>query len=297
MRAFLKILKWLGLALLLVVLGLAIWIGPMAYSALHPSHDHESAPPRVPASFPHPAILIFSKTNAFRHSEAIEAANGMFRDLAAKNGWSVYETENGAVHSAEILLRFKVVIWSNASGDVLDDAQRNALRNFIESGGGFIGIHAAGDSSHEGWAWYTSDIIGARFVGHSLWPHLAQANLHIESADSPIVAGLPAIWSRTDEWYSFDSSVRAKGYQVLATIDEASYKRGGPGSDKLTMGKDHPMLWAHCVGKGPVLYSALGHTGESFAEPEMRKLLTNAINWAMSAGQGAGCSLQTAQPK
>ena len=96
------------------------------------------------------------------------------------------------------------------------------------------------------------------------------------------MAGLPAKWNRADEWYSFDRSVRSKDFQILATVDEASYERGGPGSGKLAMGKDHPVIWSHCVGKGRALYSALGHTGESFAEPEMRRLLPNAVSWAMT---------------
>jgi uncharacterized protein len=285
MQTVKRVFKWIGILLLLTILGLALWIGPMAYRALYPSHVHETVLPKLPESFANPAILVFSKTNGFRHDEAIVAANAMFRQLAKKNGWSVYETENGAVHSPELLSRFKAVVWSNASGDNLSTDQRAALKAYIENGGGFIGIHAAGDSSHEGWGWYVKDIIGTRFVGHSLWPHLAQATIHVEGSDHPAMAGLPAIWVRTDEWYSFDRSVRAKGVPVLATLDEASYVRGGPGSDKLSMGKDHPIIWSHCQGKGRALYSALGHTGEAFAEPEMRKLITNAVGWAMSDTQ------------
>ncbi|MEY2928210.1 MAG: hypothetical protein RL367_2687 [Pseudomonadota bacterium] len=281
MKTVWRILKWLLIIMLLIVAVLAIWIGPQAWRATHPKHDHDMTAPPVPASFPKPAMLVYSKTNGFRHSEAIAAGHVMFTELAAKHGWSVYETENGAVFSPDILSRFQAVVWSNASGDTLSDPQRAALRGWIEAGGGFIGIHAAGDSSHEDWPWYTSELIGSHFVGHSLWPHLATATIHVEATGHPVMAGVPALWSREDEWYSFDSSVRAKGYRVQATLDEATYERGGPGSDKLAMGKDHPIVWSHCTGKGRVLYSALGHSGESYAEPAFRTLTTNAISWAM----------------
>jgi uncharacterized protein len=282
MRTFKRILKWVGIVLLVLVLILAVWIGPRTYSALNPSHEHDRVAPAIPASFPHPAVLVFSKTNGFRHDDAIKAGGVMFRELAAKNGWSVFQTENGAVFTPELLSRFQAVVWSNASGDVLADDQRAALRGWIENGGGFVAIHAAGDSSHKFWGWYTSDVIGAKFVGHSLWPHLAQATVHVEAAGHPVMAGLPAAWNREDEWYSFDRSVRGKpGFRVLATVDEATYKRGGPGSAKLAMGKDHPIVWAHCLAKGRVLYSALGHTGESYDEAPFRTLVTNAVIWAM----------------
>ena len=282
MRTFLRILKWVLIALLVMVLILAVWIGPQAYSALYPSREHDKVAPAVPASFPHPAVLVFSKTNGFRHDEAIAAGDAMFRELAARNGWSVYQTENGAVFTSDVLSRFQAVVWSNASGDMLADDQRAALRDWIENGGGFVAIHAAGDSSHEFWGWYTSEVIGAKFVGHSLWPHLARATVHVEATGHPATAGLPAVWNREDEWYSFDRSVRGKpGFRVLATLDESTYERGGPGSAKLTMGKDHPIVWAHCLAKGRVLYSALGHTGESFGEAPFRLLTTNAVIWAM----------------
>ena len=240
------------------------------------------SPPALPEYFALPAVLVFSKTNGFRHGEAIEAGNPMFAALGKQNNWSVFVTENGAVHSPELLARFKLVVWNNASGDVLSTAQRAALKAFIENGGGFIAVHAAGDGSHEVWPWYAQELIGAKFVGHTLWPHVPKATVLIEAPAHPAMAGLPAKWSRADEWYSFDRSVRSKGFQILASVDEASYERGGPGSAKLAMGKDHPVIWSRCLGNGRVLYSALGHTGASFAEPEMRRLMTNAVNWAMT---------------
>jgi type 1 glutamine amidotransferase len=278
-RRFWKIVRWALLAILLVVVGLALWIGPMAYSALYPSHDHDKAAPVLPARFDRPAILVFSKTNGFRHGDAIAAAGPMFVKLGQQNGWDVFQTENGAVHTPDLLARFKVVVWSNASGDVLSDEQRGALKAFIEDGGGFVAIHAAGDSSHEFWPWYVEQLIGTKFVGHSMWPHFAQATIHVEARDHPAMAGLPAEWSRLDEWYSFDSSVRGKGFDVLATLDESTYERGGPGSAKLSMGKDHPIIWSRCLGKGRVFYSALGHTAESFSEAPHMQLIANAIGW------------------
>ena len=154
MARFRRILKWTGIVLLVVIIGLAVWIGPMTYRALYPSRVHETVAPATPERFEHPAVLVFSKTNGFRHGEAIDAGNPMFVELGKQNNWSVFVTENGAVHSPELLARFKVVVWNNASGDVLSTVQRDALKTFIENGGGFIAVHAAGDGSHEVWPWY-----------------------------------------------------------------------------------------------------------------------------------------------
>jgi uncharacterized protein len=286
MGLFLRVLKWVLLALLLWIAVMAIWQGPNIYRAANPSNDYDAVPPKVPTNIPHPAVLVFSKTNGFRHGDAIEAGNIMFRGLAESKGWSIYETENGAVFTPELLSRFQAIVWNNASGAPLSGEQRAALRSWIEQGGGFIAIHASGDNSNEGWAWYSDELIGARFTLHTIWPHTPRAAIHVEASDHPVMAGLPAVWNRVDEWYSFDRSVRgAKGFRVLATLDESTYERGGPGSGKLAMGKDHPIIWSNCLAKGRALYSALGHTPESFSEPFLRTLMSNAVSWAMERGR------------
>ena len=49
---------------------------------------------------------------------------------------------------------------------------------------------------------------------------------------------------------------------------------------KLSMGKDHPIIWSRCLGKGRVLYSALGHTPESFTEARHVQMIADAVRWA-----------------
>ena len=74
--------------------------------------------PRCPPICKRPAILVFSKTNAFRHEEAIPAGKALFAKLAKDKGWGHFQTENGAAFTPEILARFDAVVFNNASGDV-----------------------------------------------------------------------------------------------------------------------------------------------------------------------------------
>ena len=98
------------------------------------------------------------------------------------------------------------------------------------------------------------------------------------------MAGLPKTWKHTDEWYSFAQSPRKKGYRILATVDESTYKPHGLFFGDISMGADHPVIWSHCVGKGRAFYSALGHSAEAISEPENWRLLSNAVAWSMSDG-------------
>lgn len=250
---------------------------------------YETEAPVVPTDIRRPAILVFSKTNGFRHEEAIPAGNKLFEQLARENGWGIYQTENGATFSPAILARFDAVIFNNASGDVFTAPQKKAFRSFVENGGGYVGIHAAGDSSHS-WDWFVKNLIGTKFTGHPMDPQFQKATVRIEDEQHPATAGLPAQWSRVDEWYSFDKSPRDKGFHILATLDEATYSPKGPFGQKLAMGKDHPIIWWNCAGKGRVLYSALGHTAGSFAEPLYRQALLGSVKWALRL-EGEGCDI------
>ena len=71
---------------------------------------YETEAPAVPTDIKRPAVLVFSKTNAFRHEDAIPAANKLFEQMAKENGWGIYRTENGAAFNSEILSRFDAVI-------------------------------------------------------------------------------------------------------------------------------------------------------------------------------------------
>ena len=106
-------------------------------------------------------------------------------------------------------------------------------------------------------------------------PAIQQATVRIEVANHPATAGLPAAWVRTDEWYDFQTNPRATaGVTVLATIDESTYTGG-------TMGADHPLVWAHTTAVGGrAIYTAMGHTMESYADPLFRQHLAGAIRWA-----------------
>lgn len=254
---------------------------------------YETTPPKLPAQIGRPAILVFSKTNGFRHAEAIPAANALFAQMAKDNGWGYFQTENGATFSPAILSRFDAVVFNNVSGDVFTPAQRAALKAFIENGGGFVGVHGAGGDMRNDWTWYVEHLIGAQFKGHPMDPQFQKATVRIEDAAHPATQGLPASWQRTDEWYSFDKSPRAAGYHVLATLDESTYSPKGKFGQDLVMGKDHPIAWWHCAGKGRALYSAMGHTASAYAEPEYRAMLQGAVRWALRK-DGTGCDAPAA---
>jgi uncharacterized protein len=294
-KRILRLLLWLLLALFIVIaIGAARNWDTVQRVFLGGLKVYETTPPTLPADIKRPAILVFSKTNGFRHEEAIPAANTLFAQMASDNGWGHFQTENGATFSPAILARFDAVVFNNVSGDVFKPEQRAALKAFIENGGGLVGIHGSGGDMSYAWDWYVNDLIGTQFIGHPMNPQFQKATIRVENKTHPASRDLPATWDRTDEWYSFAKSARKPGVDVLATLDEKTYSPKGVFGQNLVMGIDHPIIWAHCTGKGRTLYSALGHQASAYAEPEHRKLLNGAIRWALKL-DGEGCD--SASPK
>ena len=204
----------ISVASLVVIIGL--FVAVMLYKIKNglPFFD-KKAPTIESAEFKDFAVLVFSKTNGYRHGEAIEAAAEMFEELGERNDWTVYQTENGAVFNEKQLALFDVVVWSNVTGQVLKKEQRTAFQQYIENGGGYVGIHGAGDFSHP-WEWYNENLIGVGFSHHTMHPGLQETTVTLE-CDSTFATckDLAPNMNRIDEWYVFYDNPRDKGYYIL----------------------------------------------------------------------------------
>ncbi len=229
---------------------------------------------------PRPRILNFSKTNGFRHAEAIVAATQSLENIAKENGWTVYNTENAAIFNDEQLAQFDVIFGNNCTGDNWTDEQKAAFQQYIENGGGFVGVHGAAGTRYDFWDWYKQDLLKGQFIGHPMFPQFQTATVHFEDQTHPATKHFPATWEHEDEWYSFGNNPREDGAAVLANLDESTYEAKAMGGD-LNMG-DHPIIWHHCLNNhGRVFYSALGHEANTYERPEHKSMLKGALAWGM----------------
>ena len=289
------LLKLLKILLLVVVLLAVSGYGYLKYkgiwNAIFPSSQHDTVAPDLPDNFAGPAILVFSKTNGFRHVEGIESGHSALAEIAVENGWVVYATENGAVFNTANLKRFEAVVFLSASGDMLSTPQEQAFQGWMKGGGSWLGIHAAGDGSHAKWQWYMDKLIGAEFTGHPMDPQFQNAMVVTEANSHPVMRDLPPTWEHVEEWYSWEASPREQGFNILATVDEDSYspvqKFMGKERD-LNMG-DHPVVWSNCVERGRSVYAAMGHEAKSFDSPMFRQIIQNSLFWLIEPGEEA-CS-------
>lgn len=211
-------------------------------------------------------VLVFSKTAGFRH-DSIAVGTQAIRDLGGANSFTVTATEDANAFTTANLAQYEAVIFLNTTGDVLNDTQQTAFESYIRGGGGYVGVHAAADTEYS-WPFY-GQLVGAWFASH---PAIQQANIKVESRAHAATAGLPQTWTRTDEWYNFQTNARSTA-KVLATLDESSYTGG-------TMGADHPHTWCKKLDSGRSFYTGGGHTQSSYGEALFRAQLLGGIRYA-----------------
>jgi type 1 glutamine amidotransferase len=209
-------------------------------------------------------ILIFYKTKGFYH-KSIPAGLAAIQKLGKENNFTTDTTNNADVFTKDNLKKYNAVIFLSTTGDILDSGQQAAFENYIRTGGGFVGIHAATDTEYD-WPWYNK-LVGAYFESH---PAQQDAEIKVINRNHPSTKHLPEVWKRKDEWYNFKSI--NPDIKVLATLDESTYKGGKNGSN-------HPVIWYHEFDGGRSFYTELGHTDESFSEPLYLKHVLGGISY------------------
>ena len=238
-----------------------------------PPPTSEQVQQSLAADNPRFSVLVFSRTTGFRHT-SIPQGIGAVEKLGQLHQFSVDATEDPALFTPENLVKYDAVIFMNTNGiDVLGPEQKTAFEGYIQTGGGYVGVHSAAATEYE-WPWY-NELVGAYFDNH---PEPQEADVLVLDRVHPSTVHLPARWRRFDEWYNYRTNPR-NDVHVLAVLDERSYEGG-------EMGHDHPIVWAHEFDGGRAWYTGLGHTEESYEDPTFLQHLLGGIEWAAGFVEG-----------
>ncbi|WP_400262909.1 ThuA domain-containing protein [Sphingobacterium sp. SG20118] len=211
-------------------------------------------------------VLIFSKTTGFRH-ESIEHGVEVVKHILSSNMMRGDHSEDSRLFTDSILSKYDAIVFLSTTGDILDDSQKAAFVRFIQSGKGFVGIHAESDTEFN-WPWY-GQLVGGYFSSH---PAVQEAKIEVKNRKHLATKHLPKVWFHRDEWYDFKSV--KEGLHILMDLDETSYEGG-------KMGKFHPIAWYHEFDGGRSFYTGLGHTLEAFDSEKFQKHILGGIRYVL----------------
>jgi cytochrome c len=233
-------------------------------------------------------VLVFTKTMGWHHSSI---PNGMaaIQKLGQENNFLVDTTADAAYFNEDSLKNYAAVIFLNTTEDVLNADQQVAFERYIQSGGGFVGVHSAADTEYS-WRWY-GRLVGGYFYDHpgitDSFPGVQDGILNVVDQTDNSTKHLPKQWKRKDEFYSFKQLT--DDIKVLITLDETSYQGGKK------MGT-HPMAWYHEYDGGRAFYTALGHNEESYTDPLYLKHLLGGIQYAIGENNKLDYGKAKSQP-
>jgi type 1 glutamine amidotransferase len=184
-------------------------------------------------------ILVFTKTAPKGyHDSGIPAATAALKALGPANGFIADSNDDATVFTDEGLKPYQVLVFLNTDGEVLDESQQQALKHYIEAGGGFVGIHAVADT-HKNWPWFVG-LVGAALATDR---HYEPGTLHVVDRNNPSTRDLPETFTRKDQWFRFKDL--PKDVHVLITVD------GTKLTDLDIHDTAYPVAWCHTYDGGP----------------------------------------------
>jgi len=156
--------------------------------------------------------LVFSKTTGYRHTSISDGVSA-FKQMAEEHLFSMTWTEDANIFNTQSLEQFDVVVFLNTSGNILNEAQKSAFKEFIRNGKGFMGVHAASTTLND-WPWFV-ELLGGTFKSH---PFIQSAKINVTNHRHPATLHLNQQWLWTDEWYVFENL--NDNIKILLTVDE-----------------------------------------------------------------------------
>lgn len=247
-------------------------------------------------------VLHYHKVGGWVHEDGIRDMTAVMNVLSKQKGFTVTHTEDPAVLNLANLKTYSAIIWDNnvnGGGSVPQEANRQAVMDYVNQGGGWLLVHGAGDHQNS-WPGLQT-VIGTTFSTHGAQgagdiTFDAEAKAHKELKymlqDLP-----PSARITKDEWYSFQNTLRGKtGVTVIAIAGGGTAQVILPLADN-SKPEDHTYMWAKEMGTGRTLYTALGHGGNQlYAQADSFAVKTLWENLRYVAGDYKnGCTNKSAQ--
>lgn len=238
-------------------------------------------------------VLVVGQTKGFEH-DSISAAMAAVFNMGKESGlWDTTMrtdtellTKRDIGRNAKNLNSFDLIIFASTTAELdMDDGQKKDMLSFIhDDGKGFVGIHAALDTNYN-WPEY-GEMIGGWFDQHP-WSTF-NAPIINEDPDFPAVRHFPKSFVKYDEIYQPKAWSRDKVNVLLSLDPDRLDFQNNPRIHRTD--RDFAVAWSKMYGKGRVFYSTLGHTEESWDDPDVRKMYFEAIRWALGMTDGSTTS-------
>jgi len=153
--------------------------------------------------------------------------------------------------------------------------QMKHLKAYLDRGGPLIGLRTAshafdargsGPADHVEWPEFDPEVLGGHYHGHHGAGPKCTVTRAADAADHPILAGVKLPLLSNGSLYEVRPLIETATALLLGTIPDR---------------EPEPVAWTNQYKQSRVFYTSLGHP-DDFEDAQFRKLLVNAVFWAMN---------------
>lgn len=243
-------------------------------------------------------VLVFYRTEGFVHPSIPVGIVALQRLGESTGAYTSVVSDDMALFDPKSLAGFDAIVFLNSTSlQFADPVHRQALLEFVRSGKGVVGIHAATDNFPtwpEGQA-----LIGGVFHSHP-WN---AADLSAVKLDDPGHVlnrsfGGKGFWIR-DEIYQIVGPYQRDRQRVLLSLDMSKPENARPAGKLARKDNDFPISWLRAEGQGRVFYTSLGHREDVYFAPAVLRHMFDGLRYALgdlSAADVPSAKLPDLQP-
>jgi type 1 glutamine amidotransferase/sugar phosphate isomerase/epimerase len=221
---------------------------------------------------------------------SIKYANYAFKLIGERTGaFEAYFSRDTLAFKSEVLSQFDAICFNNTGGVLFEDKQlRRNLLEYIYSGKGFIGIHAAGATFvqypvYDQFPEFGIMMGGYENGGHP-WMDHEWINIKVEEPTNPINQVFHSTnFDISDEVFQFSEPYTRDNLRILLKIDTSKTDTGPERRILPERRKDMDlaMSWIRRYGRGRVYYSSFGDNPHVFWDTRILHHNMNGIQYAL----------------
>jgi hypothetical protein len=226
-------------------------------------------------------VLVFTGTAGTPNASSGDIATAI-QSLGTTGQFTADVTSSASDINATKLADYRAVVFVNSSGNVLDATQETALTDYVNTGGGFVGI---GETAllESGGATFFNTLLGLGATRTTGTATSSTQDIEFLDRVHPSTRALPQTATDTDTWYQWGTNptgtvqtvarVRIGGIagpDGKSTTNDATAPRQGSAQNAVQPQGDRAASWCRDVQQGRSFYTEMGASSTSIADANIR---------------------------
>jgi hypothetical protein len=234
-------------------------------------------------------VLVVEATNWNGDSHKVPKANALvlLNKIKAEAGIaSLTVADNVEAYTAASLAAYDIIVFNYVFNTqyAVGKPFETAFKAWLASGNrGWMGYHTSAANEPGEWDWYRDSVTVMRYHVHSVSAQPGKMNITTDAAVKalPVLQGMDASFSGTDEWYDFDLPPRAPAPALWADCKVTYYLDESSLATAPTRPMNpHPMSWIReDARKNRFYFSAFVHSDQGSSSDFFHSSLLRGLEY------------------